>query len=460
MYRRNILNELTKWKNSVSRKPLVLRGVRQVGKTTAIELFAQNYAQYIYLNLERAIDRKLFTRNLSAKELLQAIFLQYNQNWEYRSNTLLFLDEIQEAPEALVMLRYFYEDFPEIHIVTAGSFLETIFDKGINFPVGRVEFRVLHPFCFSEFLDAMGESQVLELYNTIPLPFFAHDRLLQLFHMYALIGGMPEVVKSYVENRDLTKLRNVFESLLTTYFNDAEKYAVNKNQVHTIRHAIKAAFYEAGTRIKFAGFGASAYSSKEMGEALRAIEKTMLIRLVYPTIQPEPPYMPDIKKSPRLHVVDTGMLNYFSGLQTELIGTKDMNDVYRGKISEHIVGQEFLSSKHNIMNDLHFWVREKKQSDAATDFLYRFEGSMFPVEVKSGSSGKLRSLFQYLDVSKTDFAIRLYAGKISMEEHKTLSGKPFKLLNLPYYLSGKLDDYLKLFNYTIPNSSGVISQSS
>ena len=183
-----------------------------------------------------------------------------------------------------------------------------------------------------------------------------------------------------------------------------------------------------------------------MGETLRVLEKTMLIRLIFPTTQTEPPYMPDIKKSPRLQVVDTGMLNYFSGLQTELFGTTDLNGVYRGKISEHIVGQELLAAKYNIMNNLHFWVRDKKQSDAEVDFLYFYEGKMFPVEVKSGASGKLRSLLKYLDVSKSNFAVRFYSGEISIEEHQTMNGKQFKLLNLPYYLSGRLDDYLKFYS--------------
>ena len=442
MFKRKIISELLTWKNDRNRKPLILRGARQVGKTTAIELFAKHYSQYVYLNLEREMDKEIFSRYKTVKEIIQVIFLRYNKNWEKREDTMLFIDEIQEAPEAVAMLRYFYEEFPEIHIIAAGSLLETLFDKGINYPVGRVEFKVMHPFCFEEFLDAMGENQALSFYNTVPMPEFAHDKLLQLFHTYTLIGGMPEVVKSYSDNRELTALSSIYETLLTTYFNDAEKYAKKYSQIQLIRHAIKAAFYEAGTRINFASFGASAYSSKEMGETLRTLEKTMLIRLVYPTTQAEPPYMPDIRKSPRLQVLDTGMLNYFTGLQTELIGTQDLNCVYRGKISEHITGQELLSAKFNVMNNLHFWIRDKKQSDAETDFLYLFEGQMFPVEVKSGTSGKLRSLLQYLDVSKIDIGIRLYAGKISLEEHITPSGKPFKLLNLPYFLSGKIEKYL------------------
>lgn len=446
MFERQIDKELLAWKNTETRKPLVLRGARQTGKTTVVDLFARHYAQYIYLNLERERDVENFVKYHSAEEILQIIFLQYQKDFGKRVETLLFIDEIQESPQAVAMLRYFYEEFPELHIIAAGSSLETIFDKGINFPVGRVEFRVLHPFSFAEFLSAMGEKQALELYHTIPLPGFAHDKLLKLFHLYTLIGGMPEVIKAYVNNdRDLTVLRPIYEALLAAYFDDAEKRSKNQGQIQLLRHCVKSVFYEAGTRIKFAGFGASAYNSKEISEILRTLEKIFLIHLVFPTTQTEPPFMPDIKKSPRLQVLDTGMLNYFSGLQTELIGTKDLNDMYKGKISEHIVGQEFLAANYSVFNSLNFWVRDKKQSDAETDFLFKHEGKVFPVEVKSGTSGRLRSLHQYLDLSQTDFAIRFFAGRIALEEHQTIAGKTFKLLNLPYFLSGKLDEYLNYY---------------
>jgi predicted AAA+ superfamily ATPase len=171
----------------------------------------------------------------------------------------------------------------------------------------------------------------------------------------------------------------------------------------------------------------------------------MLLHLVFPTVQSEPPFQPDIKKSPRLQVLDTGMLNFFSGLQKNLFGTRDLNDVYHGKITEHIVGQEFLSANFSFLNSLHFWVRDKKQSGAELDFLFPFGGAMIPVEVKSGTSGKLRSLLYYLDHSDSDFAVRLFAGKIQLETHRTPAGKTFKLLNLPYYLSGRLKEYLDFF---------------
>ncbi|GHV61459.1 hypothetical protein FACS1894195_2010 [Bacteroidia bacterium] len=176
MFERQIDSELVRWKNSVTRKPLVLRGARQTGKTTVVNVFSRHYEQYIYLSLERDRDGEHFEHYRSAEELLQAIFLQYQKDFVRRAETLLFIDEIQESPEAVAMLRYFYEEYPELHIIAAGSSLESIFDKGVNFPVGRVEYRVLHPFSFAEFLAAMDEKQSLELYHQIPLPTFAHAK--------------------------------------------------------------------------------------------------------------------------------------------------------------------------------------------------------------------------------------------------------------------------------------------
>ena len=445
MFRREIINELCKWKTSENRKPLVLRGARQTGKTTIVEQFSTEYGQYIYLNLERAIDKEIFLRYNSIDDVVQAIFLQYNKKTEQIADTLLFIDEIQQSPEAVALLRYFYEDYPKLHVIAAGSLLETLLGKSINFPVGRVEYRALHPVSFAEFLSAMDEDMALEQYNHIPIKEFAHEKLLKLFHTYTLIGGMPEIVANYVKNKDLAALQNTYEALLIPYFDDVEKYAKNSGQVQILRYAIRTIFYEAGRRIRFQGFGASSYNSKEMGEVLRTLEKAMLMQLIFPTTQTEAPFMPDIKKSPRLQVLDTGMVNFFSGLQKELFGTQDLNDLYKGKITEHIVGQELLASNYSFLNTLHFWVRDKRQSEAEIDIMFPYDSTMIPVEVKSGKSGKLRSLLYFLDVSNIDFAVRFYAGKLQLEEHKTPNGKTFKLLNIPYYLSGKLKDYLDYY---------------
>ena len=180
-----------------------------------------------------------------------------------------------------------------------------------------------------------------------------------------------------------------------------------------------------------------------MGEILRTLEKAMLIHLVYPTSQTDLPFLPDIKRSPRLHVLDTGMLNYFTGIQKMVFGSTDLNSIYQGHIAEHIVGQELLAKQTNILEPLRFWTREKKDSVAELDFLYNANGDIVPIEVKSGATGRLRSLHLYVEESNCNLAIRLYAGSFSIDNIVTPNGAKYKLINLPYYLSGKLNQYVE-----------------
>jgi len=258
---------------------------------------------------------------------------------------------------------------------------------------------------------------------------------------YILIGGMPEVVKRYVEQRDLSKLKTVYESLLLSYTDDIEKYARNASQTQILRHAIISCFREAGSRIRFNGFGASAYGSREMGEALRTLEKAKLIHLIYPTTQTKLPFQPDLKKSPRLQVLDTGMVNFLAGIQKEVFSTPDLLDVYNGKIIEHIVSQELMATNKDFLNKPLFWVREKEGASAELDFLVVVEGKGIPVEVKSGKTGKLKSLHQYIEMSDSPIAIRLYSGKFQIDKLHTVSGKPFTLLSMPYFLASKIIAY-------------------
>jgi len=161
------------------------------------------------------------------------------------------------VPEALNILRYFYESEPGIAVIAAGSMLETLFNKKISFPVGRVEYKILRPASFPEFLEAMNETEALQYLGQIPAPAFTHDKLLALFHTYALIGGMPEVIADYSQNKDLNALSTIYDSLITAYIDDIEKYTSTASQVQHIRHAIRASFSQAGKRIKFEGFGNS-----------------------------------------------------------------------------------------------------------------------------------------------------------------------------------------------------------
>lgn len=451
MFNRLIIKELEQWAMQPSRKPLVIRGARQVGKTTMVNQFAEQFDQYIYLNLELAEDKAPFKAFTTIETLVQTLFFLKNKKLNIKNRTLLFIDEIQEVPEALNILRYFYEMEPGIAVIAAGSMLETLFNKNISFPVGRVAYKVMRPVCFPEFLAAIGETAALQQVQNVPVALFAHSKLLQLFHTYALIGGMPEIVNHYAQHKDLTALGPIYDSLISSYLDDVEKYAGTASQVLHIRHVIRSSFLLAGKRIKFEGFGNSSYRSREMGEALRTVEKALLLQLVYPNTGAILPLLPDIKKSPRLQVLDTGMLNYFAGIQKEILGTTDLNSVYQGAMVEHLVGQEILAFQYLSLASLHFWVREKKDSSAEVDYLFPFDGKLIPVEVKSGTEGKLKSLHIFMDMAPHTMAVRFYAGEMSITEATTLTGKKYQLLNLPYYLVSQLENYLAWFQKTLNN---------
>jgi len=442
MFHREIFKKLAAWSSDPSRKPLILRGARQVGKTTVVNAFGLTFPQYIYLNLENAADQALFTDNKDIDIIVQNIFLTKNQQFTRRGETLLFIDEIQQFPAAINMLRYFYEKYPEIAVIAAGSLLETIFSKGLSFPVGRVDFMVIRPVSFPEFLGAMGEDLVLEQLQHIPANSFAHTRLLQLFHIYALIGGMPEIVNQYARTKDLTALSAIYERLIEAYIDDVEKYTTNDHFIQVIRHCIRVSFLQAGERIKFQHFGRSNYNSREVGEALRTLEKTYLLFLVYPNTDTVLPLLPDLKRSPRLQVLDTGMMNYFLGLRTDILGTSDLNNIHQGVIIEHLIGQEILASQFNVLSRLDFWVREKAGSSAEVDYVYLFESKLIPIEVKSGKDGTLRSMHLYMDEAPHDMAIRFYAGKLQLTRTSTPSGKAYRLLSLPYYLASQIKEYI------------------
>ena len=393
------------------------------------------------LNLELEADRALFENDLPLADLVQRIFME--KNLRRGQKTLLFIDEIQNSPRAVEQMRYFYELMPELFVIGAGSLLEIMMDTHqIGFPVGRVEYRYLFPLCFEEFLEAAGETEALAVFRTVPVPAWAHERLLTLFHRYTLIGGMPEVVARYLAEPDIVGLRPVYQGLLTAYADDVSKYARNASAVQVIRHVIESTAYETGKRITFEHFGNSPYRSREVGDALRTLERAMLLYLRYPTTAKKLPLMPDLKKKPRLQFVDTGLLNYAAGLQSHFFANKDLHSFYQGILAEHIVAQELMATDTLAIRKPLFWVREVRQSNAEVDVLVPFRELVVPVEVKAGKSGTLRSLHSFMDGASHDLAVRLYAGPLEITAHTTPTGTPYRLLNLPYFLAGKLQEYL------------------
>ena len=445
MFKRQLLLELENWRQSKPRKPLVIRGARQVGKTTLVNQFATQYEQYIYLNLELSEDKEPFENFTSIEHLINTVFFLKSKTLAKKNTTLLFIDEIQEVPKALNTLRYFYELAPEISVIAAGSMLETLFDKHISFPIGRVEYKVIRPVSFPEFLSAMGETAALEQLTQVPFATFAHTKLLRLFHTYALIGGMPEIVQHYATHKDLVRLGPMYDSLIIGYMDDVGKYAKSRAQILHLRHCIQSSFAQAGKRIKFEGFGNAAYKSREMGESLRTLEKALLLQLIYPCTTATLPLVPDIKKSPRLQILDSGLLNYFVGIQKEIIGTDDLNKIYQGTLIEHLIGQEILAFQYNALSALHFWVREKKESTAEVDYLFPYDGLIIPIEVKSGKEGTLKSLHSYMDLAPHDMAIQFYAGALNITNAITKNGKQYQILNLPYFLGSQIEKYIAWF---------------
>ncbi len=442
---RDAYQKLLEWKGRVNRKPLILRGARQVGKTTLIRQFAKEFGNYIELNLEREIDSNLFKAD-DVNKVLNAAYLLKGIAPNNKP-TLLFLDEIQESPKAIQLLRYFYEEKPDLYVIAAGSLLEFTLNKVSSFPVGRVEYLYLHPLSFEEYLGAIKQTEAIKASHNIPIPDYAHSVLLNQFHEYAIVGGMPEVVNRYIKDKNLAVLANIYNALWQSYKDDVEKYAKNDTEKKVMRHIISSAPNNID-RIKFEGFGNSNYRSREVGEALRALSLAKIIQLIYPTTSLNPPLEPNLRKSPRLQFLDTGMLNNILLLQGDMIGVNDLNDFYRGKIIHHLVCQELISTYNNQTYLPHFWVREKKDTSSEVDLIYQHGKYLIPVEVKSGKQGRLRSLHQFIENTNHPYAIRLYAGEFSVEKHKTPTGKAYLLMNMPYFLGAKIPEYAE---YLIKN---------
>lgn len=445
MIDRLIMKELRDWRRRSNRKPLILRGARQVGKTTIVNEFAKDYSVYLKLNLEKEADKSLFEKYENINDLVLAIHL-YNEQKITNSPTLLFIDEIQNSPKAVAMMRYFYEEANHIHVIAAGSLLENMLNtQHISFPVGRVEFMDMRPCSFLEFLNGIGEKFDAELINALEVD-AVHDRVIRHFNSYALVGGMPESIVQYAENRDILSVAPIYESLLESYKDDVEKYASNDASANVIRHLLQVGWAYAGERISFEKFGGSSYKSREMGIAFRTIEKALLLELVYPTSETKLPVLPDYRKKPKLIWLDTGLVNYASKIQQEVFSVVNIQDAWRGKIAEHAVAQELLTLNKQVSAKRSYWRRNKEGSDAEIDFITTFNGKVIPIEVKSGHNAHLRSLHLFMDQASHNVAVRVWSMPLSVDNVKTPNGKEFKLINLPFYYLGVLQKVLEKFS--------------
>ncbi len=438
MIYRNIYKQLKQWASNREHKPLILRGARQVGKTTIVDEFSREFDNYIHLNLERPEDALLFSSSDSVSDIMQLLCFRQNISME-KGRTLLFIDEIQTEPKAVALLRYFYEDMPQLYVIAAGSRLQSLLKERVSFPVGRVEYLQLSPCSFDEFLGAIGDTQYQTAVKQASLPNALHDEAIKRFNMYATIGGMPEIVADYAEHRDLTRLRRIYNTLLRGYNEDVEKYAPSQKQTHIIRHILNTGWTKAGQTITLTNFGDSNYLSKDVKEAFVIMEKAFLLELVYPATSVQAPIESSFRRAPKLCWVDTGLVNFAANLQIDILGKKDILDTWQGHIAEQIVAQELRVLLNDAyIENLNFWVRDKKGSNAEVDFIWQYGTEIIPIEVKSGHNSHLRSLQSFMDLSKGHTAVRIWNEKFSVDSVTSPNGKSFRLLNIPFYYVGAL----------------------
>jgi len=308
--------------------------------------------------------------------------------------------------------------------------------------VGRVQFYYLHPLTFTEFLQWRGDDVLLNYYRTTPLKEAAHEALFTAYHEYLIIGGMPEVVKRFVEEKSMGGLPEVYDAIWTSYLDDSEKYAKNSGQRNLLRYVLQVAPSQTG-RITFHNFGESNYGSREVGQALRLLEQAHILQLVYPTTKVEIPIIPNLKKSPKLQFLDTGLLIHTLDVQVDLIDTDDLQGLFNGRLVEHHLIQEFAASFVQKDYKPRFWVRQKGSSNAEVDLVYQYGSLVIPIEIKAGPQGRLRSLHQFVDRSLHPYAVRFQRNSFSVEQHTTPGGKDYYLMNLPYFLMGRIAEYVK-----------------
>ena len=440
MFRRNIISKLEAWKQDKKHKPLILRGARQVGKTTVVNEFGSQFDNYLYFNLERNENAKLFEMEIPLDDLVNMLYASVGKV-KKEGTTLVFIDEIQNSPKTIALLRYFYEQRPDLYVIAAGSLLENLVDVKVSFPVGRVQYLALRPCSFSEFLGAIGKNNLLAvLSQKAEYTVAFHEQLMHLFNQYTIVGGMPEAVQQYAETQDVIGIEDVYETLVQAYKDDSEKYVRGNKLTDVVRFILSYGWAFSGETITLGNFANSGYKSREVGEAFRLLEKAMLLELVYPVSSTQLPIIPETKRMPKLIWFDTGLVNYQAGIRKEIIGSTDMVDSWRGHIAEQITAQELLTLDDRVGQHRSFWA--KQNNGAEVDFIFTHNSKLYPIEVKSGTNAHLRSLQVFMDSSEVNIAIRIWSKPYSIDKVKTIHGKEFTLINLPFYLIGNLRNVL------------------
>lgn len=417
-YERIIDGYLREWASRDDHKPLLLRGARQVGKSTAVRHLGEAFNSYVEINFERRPEYKtLFDGNLDVKRIVSQMSVICGTRIT-DNETLLFLDEIQECPKAIMALRFFREDMPQLHVVAAGSLLEFALDELPTFGVGRIHSMYIYPMSFDEFLMANGEHLLMEARNnascTEPLLTPIHDKLTQILRTYMIVGGMPEVVAKWVSTHDFLQCQELQDDIISGYEDDFPKYRKKVNP-DLLRATLRSVALQATKKFVYANVPGN-YKAAEVRNALDMLEKAGLVVPVTHTDANGLPLGGEMNPSIRkMLLLDTGLmlrllnmtLGDVSEITTQILTAGVSELVNKGPMAEMLVGIEitrYLSA--NIRHDLFYWVRQEKNALAEIDYLTTNKMSVLPIEVKASCQGGMKSLWDFMRAKKLSTAVR------------------------------------------------------
>jgi predicted AAA+ superfamily ATPase len=432
--KRAIDNDLLAWKNDPLRKPLLLRGARQVGKSSTVRALAGHFENYLEINFEEHRQvHTLFAGDLAPQDLCENLSVLYKIPI-IPGKTLLFFDEIQSCIPAITSLRFFYEKLPDLHLVAAGSLLEFVLEKLPSFGVGRVRTLFMYPFSFDEFLTAMGEEKLVQVKHhasaNIPLNEALHKKLLDYLKRFLVLGGMPEVMAGYSRTRDTLACQSILDDLVISLKADFAKY---KKRVPGSRltEVFEAVARQTGSKFIYA----KTYGESNHKQVKEALELLFMAGLVIPVTHSSGNGIPlgaeRNGKKRKMLLFDTGIFQRVLGLEiSEVLFQQDFNLVNKGSIAELFAGLELVKSASPFrQQELFYWQREALNSNAEIDYLIQVKEKIVPVEVKSGTKGSMQSLFLFLGEKKRPFGFRL-----SLENYSAYG----KVLVYPLYSAGEL----------------------
>ena len=431
MYRQKI-EDLKAWQKSPHRKPLIVRGARQVGKTELIKEFGRTqYRQTAYVNLDNnSRMTALFDGDFDVNRLIQGLKAETNVDIE-PDNTLIVLDEIQEVPKALTALKYFCENAPQYHIVVAGSLLGVATHQGVSFPVGKVDYLELAPLSFREFLLALGEKHLVEMITSpsVGQELLAsfHDRLIDYIKTYCYVGGMPEVVASYAEQRSWNEVRRIQNNILFDYANDFSKHTPEASfarRIEQVWRIIPSQLAKENAKFVFGMIRAGA-RAKEYELALAWLEEAGLVRRVNRLEAPRIPIMSYANASAfKLYHLDVGLLAAMVRLDERvLLEGNQVFTEFRGSLAEQLALQE-LQVDGGL--DVCYWAMDG-QSRAEVEFIVQTGSQIVPVEVKSEINLRAKSLAVYMNKYQPRLAVR--SSVANYKKTDNLYDVPFYLLN-------------------------------